>query len=47
MADSIPAEARERAEAILANLDLALAPVLEKLPEGSNTAVIFRVPEEA
>lgn len=47
MAESIPADARERAEAILANLDLALAPVLEKLPEGSNTAVIFRVPEEA
>lgn len=47
MAESIPADARERAEAILANLDAALAPVLDKLPEGSNTAVVFRIPEEA
>ena len=47
MADSIPAEARERAEAILANLDAALVPAFAELPEGSNTAIIFRVPEEA
>jgi len=47
MADSIPAEARTRAEEILANLDAPLAPVFQKLPEGSNTAVVFRIPEEA
>lgn len=47
MADSIPAEARERAEAILANLDAALAPVFAELPEGSNSAVVFQMPEEA
>ena len=46
MAESIPAEARERAEAILANLDAALEPVFAKLPEGSNTAVVFRIQEE-
>ena len=46
MADPIPAEARERADATLANLNAALAPVLEHLPEGSNTAVVFRMPEE-
>ena len=47
MAESIPADARERAESILANLDQALAPVFAELPEDCNTAVIFRVPEEA
>ena len=47
MDDPIPAEARERAETILANLDAALAPVFEQLPEGSNTAIVFRVLEEA
>jgi hypothetical protein len=47
MADPIPAEARERAEATLANLNAALAPVLEHMPEDSNTAIVFRMPEEA
>ena len=47
MAEPIPAEARERAEAILAKLDEALGPVFDRLPEGSNTAVVFRVEEEA
>jgi len=46
MADPIPAEARERAEATLASLEEALAPVLERLPAGSNTAFVFRIPEE-
>ena len=47
MAESIPADARERAEAVLAALDKALVPVFAQLPEGPNTAVVFRLPEEA
>jgi hypothetical protein len=44
MTDSIPADAREHAEAVLQPL-LAMLSRLG-LPEGSNTAVVFRVPEE-
>lgn len=44
MTDNIPAEARERAEAVLAPLRDTLATL--PLPEGSNTAIVFHVPEE-
>ena len=44
MTDSIPADARERAEAVLRPLLESLSKL--DLPAGSNTAVVFRAPEE-
>ena len=44
MTDSIPPDGRERAEAVLQPLLDALSKL--NLPEGSNTAIVFRVPEE-
>ena len=44
MTDSIPSDARERAEAVLKPLLETLSKL--ELPEGSNNAVVFRMPEE-
>ena len=44
MTDNIPADARERAEAVLVPLLRTLAEL--PLPEGSNTAVVFSMAEE-
>jgi hypothetical protein len=47
MAEQIPQEARERAETLLKSLDSQLAPLFEQIEDGSNSAVVFRVPEDA
>ena len=44
MTDSIPSDARERAEAVLRPLLETLSKL--SLPEGSDTAIVFHVPEE-
>jgi hypothetical protein len=41
-----PQDARERAETVLKSLDSQLAPLFTKIEEGSNSAIVFRVPEE-
>ena len=45
MTDSIPADARERAEAVLRPLLETLSTL--DLPAGSNTAVVFQAAEES
>jgi hypothetical protein len=45
--EQIPQEARERAETLLKSLDSQLAPLFSQIEDGSNSAIVFRVPEEA
>ena len=44
--EQIPQEARERAETVLKSLDSQLAPLFTNIDEGSNSAILFHVPEE-
>ena len=47
--ETIPQEARERAETLLKSLETQLTPLFARIEEGSNSAISFSVPvpEEA